>query len=97
MKRVNRRQGQRRVYNLEQLPLPRCYMCGPKWRRLFDVEERLLADIRPESAIYHRPGKTILVFSFEHDVRELVLEELRPGVFAMWSDPRERVVAARKA
>jgi hypothetical protein len=31
-------------------------------------------------------------YDFADDVRERVLEEVRPGVVAMWSDPRERVL-----
>lgn len=37
-------------------------------------------------------GDTRAGYSFEDDVRERVLEEVRPGVVAMWSDPRERVL-----
>ncbi len=30
-------------------------------------------------------------YDFEPDVRELILEEVRNDVWAMWSDPRERL------
>lgn len=71
--------------------MPRAFMYGPRWRRHFDVREVPVADVDPVAAKYHRPGRTLLVFTFEPDVRELLQLEIRPGVFAEWSDPREQI------
>lgn len=84
-----RRTGHRRLYSLDHLPMVRVWMHGRRWRRHFGVREVPIAEFAPSSAPYHRPGKKLLVFSLEDDVRELVLEELRPGVYAEWSDPRD--------
>ena len=70
--------GTRRVWSPDRLPMPRALFHGPKWRRRCDVY--LLGSVTPK-----------LVFSFEDEVRERVLEQLRPGVFAMWSDPFEQL------
>lgn len=72
----------RRIWNLDRLPMPRCFMHGPKWRKLFEVIEQSIAEIDPLAARYHRPGKKLLTFSFESEVRERLFEEIRPGVFA---------------
>jgi hypothetical protein len=84
------RRSLRRMWSLDQLSMPRAFFTGPKWKRLCGVEERPIADVLPEAATYHRPGRKLLLFSLEDDVRERVLEELRPGVYAEWTDVRER-------
>jgi hypothetical protein len=40
-----------------------------------------------EAVTWHPRGKKVLVFSFEDDLRELMFEEIRPGVYAQWSGP----------
>lgn len=82
--------GGRRLFSLDRLRV-RVWMWGPRWRRAFGVREVPLTEIAPESVPYHprARGKTLLVFSLEDEVRERVLEEIRPGVYAQWSDPRE--------
>jgi hypothetical protein len=84
-----RRASTRRLWSFDHLPMPRCYMRGPKWRRAFDVREIPIADLDPQAAKLHRPGRKLLVFTLEPDVRELVCEPIRGDVYAMWSDPRE--------
>lgn len=69
----------RRIFNDDHLPMPRVFMHGPRWRRHFNVQ-----------AVSVWGHGSRLVFSFEEDVRERVQEEIRPGVYAEWSDPRER-------
>jgi hypothetical protein len=69
-----RRRGIRHLYQCDRLQHARVWMTGPHWRKCFGVQRAM----------------TVLLFSFEEDVRELVLEEIRPGVYAQWSDPRER-------
>lgn len=58
-------------------------MCG--------VQHVPIATVDPIAAQYHRPGRKLLVFTFEDEVRELVLERLNHEVYAQWSDPRERL------
>jgi len=87
-----RRRAMRRMWSMEQLPMPRAFFRGPRWKRLCGVRETPIVEIDPVAAQYHRKGRKLLIFSFEDDVRERVLEELRPEVFAMWSDPREQVL-----
>jgi hypothetical protein len=70
----------RRLWNADHLPMPRVFMIGPRWRRHFGVKSEPRA---------FRSSK--LTFTFEPDVRELVLDEIRPGVYAQWSDPFERL------
>lgn len=85
-----RRRAVRRMWSLDNLPLPRAWFYGSKWKRHFDVRERPIAEIDPLAARLHRPGRKLLIFTFEDDVRELVHkgfnepEEIRPGVFAQW-------------
>lgn len=43
------------------------------------------------------PSHRRLRWNIEEDVRELVLDELRPGVTAMWSDPYEIVLNLRRS
>jgi len=87
--RPGRRRGIRRIYSLDGLRT-RVWMTGPKWRRFFDVHQRPLGEVYQDRAAFLNPRKHVLVFTLEDDIRELVLEELRPGVYAQWSDPRER-------
>lgn len=94
---ISRMRALRHIYSVDDLPMPRAFMHGPKWRRHFEVQAVPIAVLSPALASFHRPGRTVLTFSFETDVRELVLEQLRPGVFAEWSDPRERFTAARRS
>lgn len=76
-----------RVYCLEPTRV-RVWFYGPKWKRLCGVREVPIADVvPPEQVAWHRAGKRILVFSIEEEIRERVLEEIRPGVFSMWTDP----------
>jgi len=93
----SRRRSTSRIYNVDGLRMPRCWMWGPKWKRHFNVRAVPITDVFPQSAPYHRPWATVLVFTFEEDLREMILEEIRPGVHAMWSDPRERISAAAAA
>lgn len=85
-----RARGMRRIWSIDRLPV-RAFMFGPKWKRLFDVREVPVAEVDRLSAKYHRPGKKLLVFTLEEDIRERVQVEIRPGVFAEWSDPREQL------
>lgn len=84
-----KRETTRRMWSLDRLPMPRAFMRGPKWRRLFGVEERPIADVAPDQASWHRPGRKLLMFTLEDDVRELILPEenqIRPGVLPEWLD-----------
>jgi hypothetical protein len=79
-----------RLWSLDRLPMARAFLTGPRWRSTFDVQKRSLAEIRPPWWRHVRSGrKWVWVFTLEEDVRERLLEELSPGVFAQWSDPRE--------
>jgi hypothetical protein len=85
--KTRKRESTRRMWSFDRLPMPRAFMRGPKWRRLFDVKEIPIAEIDPVAAELHRPGRKLLVFTLEDDVRELLftdVPELRPGVYAMW-------------
>jgi hypothetical protein len=87
-----RRRAVRRMWSLDNLPQPRAWFYGPKWKRHFNVQERPIAEIDPVAAQLHRPGRKLLMFTFEDEVRELTSrgfnepEEIRPGVFAEWDD-----------
>lgn len=88
-----RRRGTRRMWSLDRLPLVRTFMTGRRWRSTFGVREIPIVQLDPEAAKFHRPGRKLLIFSIEEDVREMVTrgglgarEELRPGVFAEWSE-----------
>jgi hypothetical protein len=72
-----------RLFLRDILPMPRVFLHGPRWRRLFDVRELLIDD---EFGV-----RRVWVYDLEADVRERVCEEVRPDVFAEWSDPRERL------
>lgn len=76
--RPPRPRGMKRLFCFDELPMVRVWMTGPHWRQRFGVHQQRVVE-----------GKAVLVFSFEEDVRELVLVELRPGVYAQWADPRE--------
>jgi hypothetical protein len=80
----------RRCWCVDRLPRVRTLMLGPRWRQAFGVEQRPIAEINPPWAMQVRADrKWVLVFTLEDEVRERVLEEIRPGIFAQWSDPRE--------
>jgi hypothetical protein len=86
-----RRRSVRRLWSFDHLPMPRAFFRGPKWKRLCGVSERLIADVDPFAAQYHRPGRKLLLFSFEDDVRERACVPIRGDVCAQWSDPREQL------
>lgn len=93
----------RRLWNVDALPGVRCRLMGPRWRQHFGVEQRPIDEVRPPWMNECRVGRRwVLVFTLEQDVRELVttagagapepdpeFDELRPGVFAMFEDPRD--------
>jgi hypothetical protein len=89
---LKKRRGFRRVWAIEYTSgiFVKFYMTGPKWKRLFGVVERPIAEIDPQAAQYHRPGRKLLIVSLEDDIREIVMEgwgardELRPGLRAEW-------------
>lgn len=86
-RRGRRRRSVRRMWSLDRLTMPRAFFCGPKWKRLCGVTERPIAEIDPAAAALHRPGRKLLMFSLEDEVRERVLPpEIRPGVIPMWDD-----------
>lgn len=79
------RRGVRRMWSLDRLPMPRVFMTGPRWRSAFGVREIPIADLDAAAAKLHRPGRKLLIFSLEEDVRERVMPpEIRPGVYAEW-------------
>ena len=88
-RRGRRRRSLRRMWSLDQLPMPRAWFTGPRWKRLCEVRELPIADVDPVAAQYHRPGRKLLLFSFEDEVRERVLVRLRDDVYAEWTDPLE--------
>ena len=69
--------------------MPRVWLWGPKWKRLFDIRTPLMSEVSPEAARYH----PLLVYNLESDVRELVCERLRFDVVAEWADAREQIGA----
>lgn len=80
----------RRLYSTDGLGV-HVFMTGPRWRSHFQIREVPIADVVPPDQIsWHPRGKKILMFSLEDECRERMCEEIRPGVFAMWSDPYER-------
>jgi len=85
----------RRLFPVNHLPMPRVWLQGPKWRRLFDVKNVPIAEIDRLAARYHRPGRKVLTYDFAEDVRELVCEQIRFDVFAEWCDPREILSRAK--
>jgi hypothetical protein len=80
-----------RVRVKDHLPMAGVWMRGPKWQRAFNVQCRRIAEVEPAEAVHYRPSQTFWWYDFEADVRERVLDEIRPGVVAEWSDPRERL------
>lgn len=76
----------RRVWCRDGLWMPRIWMWGPRWMRYFNVQLVPIATFAP-----HRAGKKLLVVTLEDDLRELMFQEIRPGVYADWSDPREQL------
>jgi hypothetical protein len=82
----------RRLHCLDRLPRVSVFMHGPRWRRTFDVREVALALPRVDG---DRRVRRVLVYDFEADVRERILEELRPGVDSMWVDVYERLGMVR--
>jgi hypothetical protein len=84
--------GTRRIWSYDHLPMPRAFMHGPHWRRYFDVRRNVRA--RGQEPVAQELEDAMLVFTFEDDVRERVLDEVRPGVVSQWSDPLERVTRA---
>lgn len=83
--------GVRRLWTNDRLTMPRVLMVGPRWRSHFGVRAVPIAEFNPAAVGYHARTKKVLVFTLEDDVRERVLDEIRPGVAAMWSEPREQV------
>jgi hypothetical protein len=75
--------GGRRLCCLDNLPMLRVFLHGPRWRARFGVRKS------------HGTWGPLIV-TLEDDVRERVCEELRPGVCAQWSDPRERLAYTQK-
>lgn len=86
--KVQKRETTRRMWSIDHLTMPRCWMHGPRWRTHFDVKQIPIADlVSKEEARWHRPGRKLLVFSLEDDIRELLYagaDEIRPGVYAEW-------------
>lgn len=82
--------GHRRIYVLDGLRTSRVWMHGPRWRSSFGVREVPLVDLLHPPCVSNTKRK-VLTWSFEDDIRELMLDEIRPGVFAQWSDPFERI------
>ena len=74
-----------RTWCVDNLPSVRCLMIGPRWRRHFGVERRPLCEVRPPWHALVRHGRRwVLCFTLEDDVRERVLDGIRPGVYAEW-------------
>jgi hypothetical protein len=92
MERLARRtRSVRKLFSDDGLILPRVWMYGPRWRSHFGVVEKPIAEIDPVAATLHRPGRKLLMFTLEEDVRDLVLVMLDNNRAAMWSDPREQM------
>lgn len=61
------------------LPMPRVFLHGPRcWR--------FCRDSQPDPNRWQHN-----VYDFAEDVRELACERIRLDVYAMWTDPRERL------
>lgn len=71
------------VQSLVGLPLLRATMLGRQWERAFDV--------RKVAVMIGRRPRYGLVVDLYADVREQVVEEVRPDVAAMWADALERL------
>ena len=85
-----RRRCVRRMWSLERLPLPRAFFHGPRWRSTCGVRDVPIADVDPIAARYHRPGRRLLMFTLEEEVRAVVT---RGGAGAR--NEREAVPGAR--
>lgn len=89
---AKKRRSFRRVWPIEFTSgiFVKFFMTGPRWKSLFGVVERPIAEIDPIAAKYHRPGRKLLIVSLEEDIREITAEgwgaheELRPGIRAEW-------------
>lgn len=88
---ITRARKIRRMWSTDRLPMPRAFFFGRRWKKLCGVTEQPIAEVDPEAAKYHRPGRKLLLFSLEDEVRERVLEEIAPGVYAEWTDLQERL------
>jgi hypothetical protein len=69
----------------ERLPALRVALYGRRWWRLCTGARGELAtlfDVYVGELIYPH---------IEEEVRERIVEEMRPGIASMWSDPRERL------
>lgn len=89
----------RQICSADDLPILRTLICGPDWRKGFEVRRRRASEIWPHVGRVRsrRARKTVLAFTFEQDIRERICEELRPGVYAQWSDPYEWLGLRRSA
>jgi len=66
------------------LPIASVRLLGKRWYQFLPKLER-----REDNTRIKRRWQ----YDMEEDVRELVCEEVRPGVYAEWSDARERLTA----
>lgn len=64
------------------LPLATVRLLGKRWFKFLPKLER-----REDGTRIKRRW----MYDLEEDVRELVCEELRPGIYAEWADARERI------
>jgi hypothetical protein len=71
----------RRLRVRTDLPLPRVFLFGPRWRRL----------LMPYRTANGRTAYHPCIYDFFPDVRELVCEPVQFDRVAMWADPRERL------
>lgn len=70
-----------------------CWISGRKFKKLLGIVEVAKADlvVCPMSFyLYGRTEKTVLVVDLFEDFIERICEEIRPGIYAMWTDPTER-------
>jgi hypothetical protein len=68
--------------------MPHVWLHGPRWIACFGVQRVPARQIFPD---FVPSNRVFLVYSFEQDLRELMCAELRPGVYADWSDAREQL------
>lgn len=78
-------------YARHALPLARVRLYGPRRFRAFGVRRTPIADVvAPHEVERYRRGTKLWIYDLDEDVRELVVRtEIRPGVIAEWTDPRE--------
>jgi len=69
----------RKLHIVSPLPLPRVVLQGPRWWHF-------CRDSQPDPDLWQTNA-----YDFADDVRELVCEPIRFDVYAMWSDPLERL------